>query len=59
MKTNKACKTCEYYYDFEGVCVNGDSEYRADFVNEDDSCKVWELRKDKKVVYEELQKPFI
>ena len=49
MKTNKICKTCKYYYFFEGVCVNGYSEHRADFVDEEDSCEVWELRKYSKI----------
>ena len=59
MNKEKVCNTCEYYETYEGVCANAFSEHCADFTLEDDSCKVWELRKDKKVIYEELQKPFI
>jgi len=38
----QTCKTCKWYAEFEGVCCNGDSEYRADFRNGDDSCEEWE-----------------
>jgi len=38
---NRTCKTCKWYAEFEGVCCNGDSEYRADFRNSDDSCERW------------------
>lgn len=27
----KYCCTCKWYAEFEGVCCNGDSEYRGDF----------------------------
>ena len=33
------CKTCHYCSDdFTSVCVNPDSEHRADFVMADDTC---------------------
>ncbi len=35
---NKTCSICNYYEHFNGACYNGDSENRADFMNEDDSC---------------------
>lgn len=41
----KCCGTCEYgvYDKTDGyVCVNGDSEYVADFVEYDHSCENWE-----------------
>lgn len=41
----KTCSTCRWYAEFEGVCCNGDSEYRADFRDADDECRYWE-RKD-------------
>ena len=37
------CKNCKWRSDnFTSVCVNGESERRADFVCEDDSCEKWE-----------------
>lgn len=38
----KCCATCQWYDDFSGVCCNGDSECRADFVDADDGCEEWE-----------------
>ncbi len=32
------CKTCKWYCEFEGVCVNADSEHCADFVDADFFC---------------------
>ena len=40
----KTCSTCRWYASFEGVCCNGDSEYRADFTEPEDSCECWEKR---------------
>ena len=34
------CKTCRWYY--EGVCCNGDSEHRADFMDAESICEKWE-----------------
>lgn len=44
---NKCCETCAWYAEFEGVCCNGDSEYRADFRCLDDTCSFWTSREDK------------
>lgn len=40
----RTCKTCRWYAAFEGVCCNGDSEHRADFRLEDETCEEWEER---------------
>ena len=37
----KYCCTCKWYEIDVGVCVNGDSEYRADFRCLDDNCLEW------------------
>ena len=36
------CSTCRWYEDFQGVCFNGASEYRADFREPEDCCEEWE-----------------
>ena len=36
------CSACKYYAEYEDVCCNGDSEYRAGFRNLDDTCEKWE-----------------
>ena len=41
-KPIKRCKKCAFYAEFEGVCCNGDSDYRADFVDEDFCCNSFE-----------------
>ena len=33
------CETCRWHAAFEGVCYNGDSEHRADFRLEDETCE--------------------
>ena len=39
----KTCETCKWRSDdFTSVCVNGDSERRADFVDKDEKCEKWE-----------------
>lgn len=44
--SEKCCRTCAWLSDeFTSVCCNGDSEYRADFVNFDHVCGEWEHRK--------------
>lgn len=43
---NKCCETCAWYAEFEGVCCNGDSEYRADFRCLDDLCSCWTSKED-------------
>lgn len=45
---NKSCGTCAWYAEFEGVCCNGDSEYRADFRCLDDWCSEWEEKSNDK-----------
>ena len=40
----KCCGTCGTYEDFQGVCLNGDSEKRADFTSADDTCEHWTHR---------------
>ena len=42
----KCCATCDWYEDLNGVCCNGDSEYRADFMNPEDSCGCWEEKEE-------------
>lgn len=39
----KTCKTCRLYEMFNGVCCNGESEHRADFMDADGSCEKWEI----------------
>jgi hypothetical protein len=39
---NKTCCTCKWRDDFGGVCFNVNSEFCADFTEEDDSCEEWE-----------------
>ena len=41
---DKRCATCRWYAEFEGVCYNGDSEWRADFADPEDVCEFWEER---------------
>lgn len=38
----KTCKTCKWYEPFCGVRCNGDSEHRANFRLEDETCEEWE-----------------
>ena len=38
----KCCATCRWYAEFEGVCCNGDSEWRGDFRDNDQGCEHWE-----------------
>ncbi len=47
METEKKCRTCEYYAEFEGVCCNGDSDYRADFTEIDFVCDEWTEKEEK------------
>lgn len=35
------CDTCEYYDEWEGVCCNGESRWRADFPDPDRGCDKW------------------
>lgn len=43
------CSTCRWYEDYQGVCFNGDSPNRADFINADKVCKEWEGRNEDEV----------
>lgn len=36
------CETCRWYDQEQGTCFNGDSDFRADFVDGADSCPHWE-----------------
>ncbi len=36
------CGRCRWYAEFEGVCCNGDSEHRADFMGAEEGCAQWE-----------------
>ena len=40
----KCCAICRWYAKFEGVCCNGDSEYKADFTEPEGGCECWEGR---------------
>lgn len=42
----KKCSNCDYYSRYEGVCCNGDSEYRADFTEIDFVCDEWTEKQD-------------
>ena len=46
LKQEKCCGTCAWYAEFEGVCTNGDSEFRADFRCLDDTCQEWTSKED-------------
>lgn len=41
------CGTCEYWAEYEGVCCNGLSEYRADFTEVDHTCSEWVEKSEK------------
>ncbi len=43
---NKTCSTCDYYEHFNGVCYNGESEKRSDFMDENDGCPCWRHREE-------------
>ncbi len=43
---NKTCGTCNYYEHFNGVRYNGESENRADFMDEDDGCPCWRRKEE-------------
>jgi hypothetical protein len=42
----KTCRHCRWHEEFTWACFNGDSEYCADFTNDEDSCPCWEARKE-------------
>lgn len=37
----KRCSACAWYEDYQGVCFNGDSPHRADFMSADQGCEFW------------------
>lgn len=44
-RVKQYCSTCKWYAEYseyEGVCCNGESEFRVDFRNLDDTCEEWE-----------------
>lgn len=45
----QVCETCDWYYDWFGVCYNGDSEYCADCPPEPEErgCPCWKRKVDK------------
>ena len=44
----RRCGTCEWYDEWIGVCFNGESEHKADFLDKDKSCEKWEEKKNGK-----------
>ena len=46
VKLALTCGNCKWYEPFCGVCCNGDSEHRADFPLEDETCEEWEEQND-------------
>jgi hypothetical protein len=43
----KECSTCAWHDGYTWVCFNGNSEYRADFTDPENTCPAWEERKSK------------
>lgn len=43
--SENCCKACEWYCEFEGVCVNGDSDHVADFINPESYCDEFEEKR--------------
>ena len=41
ISSGKCCNTCKYWAIEEQVCVNANSEFRADFTMPNHSCKQW------------------
>lgn len=42
MHVDRRCMNCKWYEPFCGVCCNGDSEHRADFIDAESGCEEWE-----------------
>ena len=38
----QTCKTCAWHDGFSWVCFNGESEHRADFTLDDQTCPCWQ-----------------
>lgn len=47
-KSEPSCGSCKWYAEFEGVCVNDQSEHVADFVWDERGCKEWEKKDERK-----------
>ena len=41
MGEERTCGSCCWYEGYCGVCCNGRSEHRAEFMDEDDTCSKW------------------
>lgn len=44
--TERVCRTCDFWEEWNGVCFNGNSQYCADFTEPDGSCPEHQERKD-------------
>ena len=40
----KTCETCDWHDAFTWACCNGDSPYRADFTDKQDTCDKWRAK---------------
>ena len=40
----KKCANCKWHEDFSGACMNGLSEWKADFTENSFVCEEWEER---------------
>lgn len=38
VRVDRRCMNCKWYEPFCGVCCNGDSEHRADFMDAESGC---------------------
>lgn len=45
MIADRTCATCAWHDSFSWVCFNGDSPYCADFTQNEQKCRFWELQK--------------
>lgn len=45
MIAERTCRTCAWHDSFSWACFNGDSPYRADFTQNEQKCRFWELQK--------------
>ena len=45
MKKDYKCRTCEYHDVFSWVCSNVDSDYCADFTDDEDWCSAYTAKK--------------
>ena len=42
MIADRTCRTCAWHDGFSWVCFNGESEHRADFTLDDQTCPYWQ-----------------